>query len=364
MPVLKALIAGQWVEVSGGAGGTGSDEVFIQPDDPITLNPTAELWYDTDAVAPAANPVAEIFYSEITATVPVIVTSPATAISVINPGNVTYDGTPILLEFYATLRLPSAANAQLIVNLFDGNTDLGYWIETMNPAAGGMYVPGYLARRITPTPGTHNYNVRAWASTAIGCQVIAGTGGPATDPPAFLRATRVLQGGGTIAPPQSGLDVNRPAAGPGYAGLRYFATDTLRDWLCDGTGWIIMSEPVITSFVPTFTPLAGTFTTLGGVAFRYSRSAGILTWAAQLNITTNGTASTNISMTLPIAQDSALIGLPLGTGRENQAVGTMLNIIGQGGTTAWIQTYANAYPGGNGYSLGMGGSYRMASRYT
>lgn len=40
--------------VVGGGGGTGgTDEVWIGPDDPIATNPTIELWYDTDASAPA-----------------------------------------------------------------------------------------------------------------------------------------------------------------------------------------------------------------------------------------------------------------------------------------------------------------------
>ena len=32
-----------------GSGGTGTDEVWIGPDDPIVANPTIELWVDSDA---------------------------------------------------------------------------------------------------------------------------------------------------------------------------------------------------------------------------------------------------------------------------------------------------------------------------
>jgi len=49
MPTLKARIGGAWVDV-GGSG--GASEVEIGPDDPIGTNSSAELWYDTDAVAP------------------------------------------------------------------------------------------------------------------------------------------------------------------------------------------------------------------------------------------------------------------------------------------------------------------------
>lgn len=53
MPVLKARIGGAWVDVGGGGGGT--DEVWVGSADPIATVPTAELWYDTDAVAPLSD---------------------------------------------------------------------------------------------------------------------------------------------------------------------------------------------------------------------------------------------------------------------------------------------------------------------
>ena len=38
-------------------------------------------------------------------------------------------------------------------------------------------------------------------------------------------------------PSNVGLEANRPAASASLAGFHYFATDTLNDWLCDGTTW-------------------------------------------------------------------------------------------------------------------------------
>lgn len=53
MTVLKARVGGQWVVVGGGGGGGGTtvSEVEVQAADPIGANPSAELWYDTDAPA-------------------------------------------------------------------------------------------------------------------------------------------------------------------------------------------------------------------------------------------------------------------------------------------------------------------------
>ena len=284
-----------WNEATGAweyvGGGSGSDEVFIQADDPIAANPLAELWYDTDAVASTTPQLAEIFYSEITADVSVTATSAATAQNIINPGNVAYDGTPIMLEFFvSSVNFPFSG--QMVIHLFDGNTDLGYWGQFFNPTATTLRVSTTLKRRITPTAGLHNYNIRAWSTNggnlyAQGFQ------------PVFLRATRVLQVGATIAPPQGGLEANRPAAGPGYTGLRYFATDTLRDWLCDGIGWIIMREPEQT-YVPT---LAGfTLGTTSSVnTGRFNRSNGWCDFDVSIVLGAGGAMPGTPSFTLPKA---------------------------------------------------------------
>jgi len=168
MGTLKAKVNGVWVAIN---GGSGSDEVFVQPDDPITANPTAELWYDTDAPAPTR----ELLYSPMTANVNVTATSIATAQNLINPGNVTYDGAPIWVEaYFPGITQPNVANGQLVVNLFDANTDLGYMGAVYAPAATGLQVPMFGRRRITPTPGAHNYNLRAWVNPSGSGYVVGG----------------------------------------------------------------------------------------------------------------------------------------------------------------------------------------------
>ncbi len=157
----------------------------------------------------------------------------------------------------------------------------------------------------------------------------------------------------------AGLEAAKPAAVAALAGRRYFATDTLRDWLCDGTGWIIMSEPTITTHAPNLVANAGTLTTVGAQSFRYSRSCGWVRWGASFAITTNGTGAGSLGFTLPVATASRVIG----TGREDNLNGHMLNCTGSG-TLGGIGKYDNTYPGANGCLLNVGGSYEMASRYT
>jgi hypothetical protein len=142
---------------------------------------------------PANTAGQELVYSQITAGVTITATTAATAQMVINPGNFTYDGTPIMFQFWTpTVQIGGApnANTQILIELFDGNTDMGYISTVMNPVAGGyMSAPASCFRRIVPTPGVHNYNIRAWIAPAATGTIAAGTG--STYPPAFIRITKV-----------------------------------------------------------------------------------------------------------------------------------------------------------------------------
>jgi len=298
MPTLKALIGGQWVAVSSGGGGSGSDEVFIQADDPIAANPLAELWYDTDAPSLSTQLPVEILYAELLADVSVTSTSVAAPTMVINPGSVVYDGSPIIIEFYTSaLCPPTVANSQIILNLYDGNTDIGYIAQCFNPAANNMQLPALVRRRLTPTPGAHSYNVRSWVSQNTGA-IRGGPGNTAANfNPGYLRVTKAIPAGAAIAPPQGGLEGNRPAAGAAYTGLRYFATDTKRDWLCDGTGWIIMSEPDQT-YTPALTGVTigtGTQSNTG----TFSRSNGRISLLTKLVLGTGGLFTATPTVGLP-----------------------------------------------------------------
>lgn len=153
---------------------------------------------DTGAVGPQgpaglAGAGAELLYSQITANIAMNSNTAATAIAVINPGNVTYDGTPILIHFFTPTVQINAPNAnnQILINLWDANTDLGYMVTVMNPVVTGyISTPVSCHRRLTPTPGLHNYNIRAWASPTIAGLIAAGTGAANGYPPAFLRITK------------------------------------------------------------------------------------------------------------------------------------------------------------------------------
>lgn len=150
----------------------------------------------------------------------------------------------------------------------------------------------------------------------------------------------------------------RPA---GYAGMLIYETDTKRSLLYDGTGWIVMSEPTITSFAPVVTAASGTITTLGTVTFGYERSDGWLTWWCNIAVTTNGTGAGNVLFTLPVLPNPTQIFL--GSGRENLLYGYLL-FVTLNGSTAVIGNYNNTYPAANGTGLRMSGRYQMTTRYS
>lgn len=137
--------------------------------------------------AVSAAPGAEILFSQMNNNVTITATSIATSQTLINPGNVSYDGTPVWVEtYFPGITQPNLANAQMVVNLFDVNTDTGYMGAIYAPVATGMQIPMIGRRRITPSPGLHNYNLRGWINPSGSAIVVGGN----VYPPGYLRITR------------------------------------------------------------------------------------------------------------------------------------------------------------------------------
>lgn len=136
-------------------------------------------------------PTRELSYTQITAPVTVAPTAAASAVAVVTGPATTFDGTPVMVEFFAGLVAPpSVANGQIMFNLWDGAVDLGYFGSVVTPG-GALAVPVTIRRRLSPTAGSHTYSVRAWCPTGTNGSVQAGAGGaPGTYPPAYLAVAR------------------------------------------------------------------------------------------------------------------------------------------------------------------------------
>jgi len=158
----------------------------------------------------------------------------------------------------------------------------------------------------------------------------------------------------------------RPTGAALLTGMMIYQTDVGRTYLWDGSGWVIMSEPV-QSFGPTVTSFSGTITTLGTVTFTYHRSDGWLDFNLVIPITTNGTAGTTIRATLPVAPaiPTGAASVVVAYGRETSVTGK--SFIGTYQATAAVlelNNYDNSYVGGSGYTLHTAGRYRMTTRYS
>jgi hypothetical protein len=134
----------------------------------------------------------EVNYTQFTADVSITATTDATAQTVVSSGAITYENVPHLIEFFSPWVIPDAGaiGRQLILNLYDGSTDLGRIGQVRTPAAQNSAFTCKLERRLTPTAASHTYIIKAWVSAGTGT-VSAGAGGTATPLPGFIRVTRV-----------------------------------------------------------------------------------------------------------------------------------------------------------------------------
>jgi hypothetical protein len=163
-----------------------------------------DLWLDSNNVAwlcttagspgtwTATNRGEELAYDQITANITLTSTNVAAQTAVIAGTPRAYDGSPIIIEFYAP-RLDSPTSGQSLVHLCDGPTNLGYFAAAQYTAAGMGGFAATARRRITPTPGTHTYNVTGWTASGTGSGLVAAGPGNAnnTFQPAYLRVTRL-----------------------------------------------------------------------------------------------------------------------------------------------------------------------------
>lgn len=157
---------------------------------------------------------------------------------------------------------------------------------------------------------------------------------------------------------RTGFGAGAPS-GTGKDGWQYYDTTNHRLYQSDGTGWVIMSEPVIASFVPNVASSVGVITTFAAT-YAYHRRDGYCDWEGSIAITNNGTGAGLVSMSTPIDSAQTAVGM----GREILVTGFTLNVSKQAANAVQILNYDNTYPGGTGRNFQMGGTFRMITRYS
>lgn len=138
-----------------------------------------------------AMPGYEIGYDEITSSVSVTATTEASGTTVISCAAHTFDGSPVLLTFYAPfINVGATGGSYTVVNLFEGATQIGRLTTALNNGAAVQDMPCVAHYRFTPSAGSHTYTITALRGGSNGT-IGAGAGGTATDLPAFARFTKV-----------------------------------------------------------------------------------------------------------------------------------------------------------------------------
>jgi hypothetical protein len=164
------------------------------------------------------------------------------------------------------------------------------------------------------------------------------------------------------------------------AGDKIFETNTLRTLQWDGTGWVILAEP-INLWTPTITGI-----TIGNGSWNwaeYHRSDGYCDFSARLITGTTTTfAGTRLLFTLPINAARPTQTGQFGVGYYDNGgswypgvaslTGSVSNIYLDCQNSAGTYTIVNAVTGvaplnwsiGSGHAIDVSGRYRMATRYS
>lgn len=136
-----------------------------------------------------AQGVTEYAYTELSSNVTVSGTTPAAANSVIDGPSISLDGsTKVRIEFFVPYATTTSGSAEIYLHLWDGAVDLGAIGYLVTGTTVGA-IPLLVARYLTPSAGSHSYEVRAYRTTA-NWTLRAGTAfGASTLPPGYLRVS-------------------------------------------------------------------------------------------------------------------------------------------------------------------------------
>lgn len=168
----------------------------------------------------------------------------------------------------------------------------------------------------------------------------------------------------------------RPTGNDKFAGQRIFELDTLRSLEWDGTGWVIMSEPINTDIVTA--AFAGFTTGTPAYATTYHRQDGWVDVVSTLTFGGTPGSLAGLTWTPPIAgilsigqvnvqmYDASAASWFPGTNNEGTGVAVGLYATAASGTYTFLAATSLTVPftWTNPDRVIVSGRYRMSSRYT
>jgi hypothetical protein len=145
----------------------------------------------SSAAAAVYPPGFEIGYAQITSNVNIASTTEATGTTIISPGAITFDGSPVVLTVFPFIQT-GTTTASVVLSLFEGSTQITRLGVLGSPSAAVANETFTTSYRFTPSAGSHSYTITGVASNLTGTpKVVAGSGGTGGNPPAFVRFTKV-----------------------------------------------------------------------------------------------------------------------------------------------------------------------------
>jgi hypothetical protein len=152
--------------------------------------------------------------------------------------------------------------------------------------------------------------------------------------------------------------LNAPALGSATAATATAGTNTTQvaTTAFTETAVAAVTPTAMTNYTPTVTATSGTFTTASATGHYYVIGKMVYV-EVTVTITTVGTASGNVFVTLPIATNSSA-GITITPGRENGTTGkALVGFANANSTSMSVAFYDNSSPILAGYSLVLSGCY-------
>lgn len=133
----------------------------------------------------------ELGYTAFTSAVGIAHTSEGTADTVVTSASITFDGQPVMVEFYTPrVDTPAVSGQAVVLDLYLDSTIQGRIGVYVVPAGATLATPMTGRLRVTPSAAAHTFTVKVWASSAAG-SVYGGAGGTGANVAGFIRITKV-----------------------------------------------------------------------------------------------------------------------------------------------------------------------------
>jgi len=164
---------------------------------------SAEITVDAEGRITSATSVAisggsgtigfEINYTQKTTATFITSTTAASPTTILSPGAITFDGSPVLVTFYCPdMQPPNSAGSSITVWLYEGSTQIARLVYYQPDSATQVVTSVMAAYRFTPTAASHTYTIAGLVSVNSGSPFVdGGAGGSGNPSPCFVRFTKV-----------------------------------------------------------------------------------------------------------------------------------------------------------------------------